>query len=139
MKGKTAKVVGPLVVLVAIVVIVVVVVVTSGGGAKKQQRSGGEWTWEVRPVTERQIRQLPPASEPIQVTNRLGKPLRTEEAQLGTEVPQQRYFYYPVAGAEGSRVWELAFEDQRLSGSERCSVAKVRERGGGACSQPPRR
>ena len=139
MRGKALKVGGPLVVVVAIVVIVVVVVVTSGGGAKQQQRKGGEWAWEVRPVTEEQIRQLLPASEPIQVTSRLGKPLRTEEAQLATEVPQQRYFYYPVAGAEGSQVWELAFEEERLSGSERCSLSAVRERGGGACSQPSRR
>lgn len=135
----TALKVGIPVAVVAVVVVGVILLLAGGGGAGQKQPPREDTFREVRPVSERQIRAIPLASEPIQVTNRIGPPRRTEEARRGSDIPQRQYFYYPVKGGERSQLWELTFENERLAGFARCSIAVVVERGGGACSEPPSR
>ena len=134
---KTALKVGIPLVVVAVVVIVVISAIATPGKAKVKEKFPSA---EVRAVSQRQIDDLPPASQVIEVTNRLGKPQRTEEPGLASENPQRVYLYYPVKGAEKSQLWELAFArgERRLKETGRCPVAVVLERGGD-CSKPPSR
>jgi hypothetical protein len=139
---RTALKVGvPLVAVAVIVIAVIVVVGMSGGGGKKAPPSADWPSDEVRAVSKREIEALPPAIEVVQVTNRLGKPERFEEPPLASEIPQARYAYYPVKGAEVSELWELTFEGKsrlRLMGTDRCAATVVQAEGGGACSHTPR-
>ena len=140
---RTALKVGIPFVALAVVVIAVVVVVGMGGGGKKKAPSpSADWpTDKVRAVSRREVEALPPASDVLQVTNRLGKPERFEEPPLASETPQARYAYYPVKGAEGSQLWEITFEGKsrfRLKGTDRCALSVVLAEGGGACSHSPR-
>ena len=136
------KVAIPVVAVAVVVIAVVVVVGMSGGGKKKAPSASADWpTEEVRAVSRREVETLPPASDVLQVTNRLGKPERFEEPPLASEIPQARYAYYRVKGAEGSQLWELTFEGKsrfRLKRTDRCALNMVLAEGGGACSHAPR-
>jgi hypothetical protein len=144
MKSRVVKIGAPLALGVVIVVAAVIILMSSGGGGGGGKKADPSADWpsdEVRPASRAQIEALPPASEVIQVTNRLGKPERYEEPRLASEVPQRRYAYYSVKGSGDRDVWEIAFEGARprLIGVERCEWSLVLERGGGACSEPEER